>query len=334
MLAGLRIPLAALVCFIALAAALEDFWRQRGYQPSIVDGMDRWAAQRARVYGDRKLALVGDSRIMFNVAPDVLRRELPGYEVLQLGIGASFGGAVLRDLANDEGFSGTVIASMRAEAFERSQWDSQQDFVDFYREQWSRDRALSRWLKTQLASRFVLMSPSVGIQRLLRAWAEDDLPPPWIVFHADRSISADYTGREADPAFTRDLVRSHYGKSDVSTPRRWLAATREVESWIDRIQARGGRVALVRFPTSGPYWRQDERVYPRVRYWDRYAGTTSAVTVHFKDVPAMRGLELPDSSHVNHWDAPVFTESLLAELTARGLFDTEARADDRGGQST
>ena len=206
-LTALREPLVALVFIVVLAAGLETFWRKRGYQPSVVDGMERWAAQRDGVYGAGKIALVGDSRVMFNISTRVLRERLPGYAVLQLGIGASFGTAVLRDLAEDEAFTGDVIASMHAEAFEPAQWDGQQDFVDFHRETWSRDMQISRRLKTSVVSRFALMSPSVGIRRLLRAWAEDEMPPPWLVFNADRSISADYTHRKIDPRFTRDLVR-------------------------------------------------------------------------------------------------------------------------------
>ena len=319
----LRIPILAAVLLVALVGALESIWRAQGYQPSVADGKDRWSAQRDRVYGEKKLALVGDSRVMFNIETAVLRERLPGYEVAQLGIGAALGAAVLRDLARDEDFRGVVIASMRAESFEPSQWESQQDFVDYYHEVWNTDRKLSEWLKTALASRLVIMSPSVSIHRLASEWAEKGfLPKPWIVFHADRSISADFSVRDVDLAVVRDVVQWHYRKATISAPREWLRAVGVVETWTRRIQSRGGRVAIVRFPTAGPYWDLDQRTYPRALYWDAFAARTSAVAIHFQDVPGMRSLPLPDASHVNYWDKPAFTESLLDELVRAGLFPT------------
>jgi hypothetical protein len=317
----LRVPILAAVLFVALAGALDAFWRTRGYQPSVVDGKDRWCAQRDRVYGERTIVLMGDSRIMFNVDPAVLRERLPGYEVAQLGIGATQGAAVLRDLARDRAFRGVVIASMRAESFERSQWDSQQDFVDHCRDTWNADRKLSERLRTALTSRLVVLSPTLSLRQLGREWVRQGvLPHPWLVLHADRGMSADFSSRNPNLGMLEDTVREHYAKATISPPDEWLEAAGEVERWIRRIHSRGGRVAIVRFPTSGPYWELDERHYPRARYWDAFAARTSAVAIHFRDVPAMRKLPLPDASHVDWWNKPAFTESLVDELVRAGLF--------------
>lgn len=57
-----------------------------------------------------------------------------------------------------------------------------------------------------------------------------------------------------------------------------------------------------------------------------------ALDAAFSAVPAMRRLQLPDSSHANHWDAPVFTESLLDALVEAGMFEGEALGSDAGAR--
>ena len=80
-------------------------------------------------------------------------------------------------------------------------------------------------------------------------------------------------------------------------------------------------MAFVRFPTAGQYWKYDERYYPRERYWDHFAARSSAVTLHFRDAPALNGFELPDMSHLNSWDAPAFTAGLIRALDAEHFFE-------------
>jgi hypothetical protein len=47
--------------------------------------------------------------------------------------------------------------------------------------------------------------------------------------------------------------------------------------------------------------------------------------LHFRDVPAMVRLPLPDTSHLDRRDAPAFTRALLDELGRRGLFTGDPR---------
>jgi hypothetical protein len=147
------------------------------------------------------------------------------------------------------------------------------------------------------------------------------LPRFWLVFRSDRSIAADYTRRSVSLPTLAAIVKKHYENSLITAPDEWLEATEPVEGWIRQIQSRGGRVAIVCFPTAKQYWRYDERFYPRERYWDRFAARTSAVALHFRDVPALNAFELPDLSHLDHRDAPAFTRGLIEALDAEQFFD-------------
>jgi len=322
-----RVLLGALAIFVVIAGALELSWRRLGYVPSILDNMERWSAERDRA-GPGTIALVGSSRVLFNVSIPTLRRRYPGRPVAQLAIGGTFAAAVLRDLALDPDFDGAVIASMLALAFEPAYLDSQQRWVDYYHEEWNTERRLGRHIRTELASRLALMNPTLSTRRL--GWERFEkgrwLPDRWLVFNRDRSVSADFSLHSVSKSSVRMLAKARYEKRQVSSPGAWLEATDAVERWIEQIQARGGRVAIVRFPTSGAHWEFDEKAYPRKRYWDRFAARTSALTLHFRDVSALASFRLPDASHVDFRRAPAFTGALLDALEARGFSPPPPRA--------
>ncbi|MBW2280732.1 MAG: hypothetical protein JRG82_08290 [Deltaproteobacteria bacterium] len=310
----------ALVFFALIAGTIEGSWRRLGYVPSILDGVDRWSAERDRA-GPGTIALVGSSRVLFNVSIPTLRRRYPEHPVAQLGIGGTLAGAVLRDLAEDPAFDGAVIASMRASAFEPANLDSQQPWVDYYHEEWNVERRISRRLETELASRLAIMNPTLSIRRLGVERVEKGrwLPDRWLVFNRDRSVSADFRLHRVSKSALRMLAKARYDKMQRSDPGAWLGATDRIEGWIERIQARGGRVAIVRFPTSGAHWEFDEKAYPREHYWDRFAARTSAVTLHFRDSAALSSFRLPDGSHVDFRRAPAFTRALIDALESRGF---------------
>lgn len=312
---------AAVLIFAAGVGGLEVFWRARAIAPSVLDSKGLWSSVRNDVYGRNKVALIGGSRVLFNVDPEAFALFDPEFEPRQLGIGATFGVAALRDLAADPDFDGLVIASMRAEGLEPARWDSQQAYVDYFHDEWRAEKQLSQRLRSGLAENLAVLNPAVSLRQLLEKQIDGGkLPRFWLVFRADRSIEADYDRRRVSPSTLAAIVKRHYETTLIMPPDKWLEATEPVEGWIREIQARGGRVAFVRFPTTKEYWKYDERFYPRERYWDRFAARSSAVSLHFRDVPALRDFELPDMSHLNYWDAPAFTTGLIEALDGEHFF--------------
>jgi len=148
------------------------------------------------------------------------------------------------------------------------------------------------------------------------------LPRPiHVVTHADRSKSSDYSLLHLPSHRARRVARrtAGYAHRDIPDPRTWREHVADVVPWLRRIEARGGHVVFIRFPTSDEHWDLDERYYPRPLYWDQLAAITGVPTVHFADDPRTSGFTCPDTSHLDQRDAPRFTAGLLDVLSERGL---------------
>src|SRR5688572_2585068 len=102
--------LATLVLTAGATVAWEIRARSLGYAPGLNDTSDLWADQREAVKPD-SIVLIGDSRMLFDTDLDVLEQGL-GQRPIQLALVGSCAYPVLENLANDESFRGTVIASL------------------------------------------------------------------------------------------------------------------------------------------------------------------------------------------------------------------------------
>lgn len=315
--------------FVLAMIGFEGVVRLAGAGTSMSDGPDRWASVRSDVYAPGRVVVIGGSRAQFGISPEVFARAREGFSVRQLSVGGSWNAAVLRDLAADTGFSGHVIASMRPEGMEPSHWPTQQSYVDHYHEAWNPDRRLSLALRDALEQRLAAMNRLVAPLRLAQVRVDGgELPTFWARFRRDRSIDADFSRHDTPDDETRWIVQSMlYDEYEISRPARWLEDTRPIEAWVRRIQARGGRVALVRFPTSGVSWKIDQRHYPRAAYWDAFAARSQAITIHFADEPSLTGYDLPDGTHLDKRDTARFTRNLVDVLSRRGFFEAAREAE-------
>jgi hypothetical protein len=121
----------------------------------------------------------------------------------------------------------------------------------------------------------------------------------------DRSQQADY-GRVDRAAAYRHRVDVYLGGETPSfravpdLEARWTA----FDALIRKIQARGGRVVLVRFPTTKRIWQMDQILYPKDVYWDTLVARTSGQTVHFAEHESLSSFDLPDGVHLDYRDAP------------------------------
>jgi hypothetical protein len=103
---------------------------------------------------------------------------------------------------------------------------------------------------------------------------------------------------------------------------------REVERAVRAILARGGRVILLRMPTSGLVLEAEQKRWPRALFWDRVAASTRARTVHFEDWPGLNGFTCPDGSHLDYRDRSAFTEAFV-DASGLGTRSTVQRASVR-----
>jgi hypothetical protein len=319
----------AAAAVLLLLLGLELGWRSLGHQPQVVDNPALWAIERQRLERtEAPVVLVGASRIQLGFDLDVFRQRYPDRPIVQLAVDGLPGLATLEELADDDDFHGLVICSLNAIDLEPTNWSAQQRYVEQYRDQTSLTAGIDRRVTTTLQQWLVVVNPGLGLRRVTRTLADEGrLPEPtYVTSRADRSRSADY--RRTDVAeqqrYRTDRARAWLADHRPLSPEQWRSQLDRLETNVRAIQSRGGRVVLVKMPLAGEYLRLMESTYPRQHYWDRLQQTTSAQTLHFADVPALRGFDLPDFSHLDYRDARHFTHGLLDELAARGVLPPPA----------
>jgi hypothetical protein len=312
----------------ALVGASEWHWRDAGYGPQVIDSKSLWSLERSRVQRTTQepLVILGASRILCGADLPTLRERLPGHRPVMLAINALYPLAVLRDLAGDRSFRGTVLLDVDSRGLTRPMWDLQQPWVDHAARDFSPSLALNRILLTYWQERAVVAQHDLSLPNTLRRWIAGAGAPfvPYSIFHADRGCDIDYS--RTDPAAAKAQFDAHVAANRAAldpgiTPDQFLDDLREVDLWIAAIQQRGGRVIVYQTPVSGARLALEDEIFPRERYWDPWAARTSAHVLHFADEPALRAFNLPDDSHLDFRDKPAYTQALVETMLRRGWIE-------------
>jgi hypothetical protein len=320
----LKAWIAALLACALVAGGYEWLLRSRGYAPTVQDDADLWSMQYDRLKTSHEaVALLGASRIEFNIDAALLSRELGGRPVVMLAVNGKYPLAALRALADDDQFKGLAIVGIDARGMQRKHWDMQQEYLDHYRRRWTLARRIHRSLLTPLQERLVFARSSFSLVNVAkRLIAGAGMPRnERVVVDADRVGLIDY--RHPDVGWTRTRrvidLQEYYRDNRPDAAEVWLSNLGIVTEWIKRIENRGGRVVFFREPVSGESLQLDEMNFPRSLYWDAYARTSPAVLIDFRDVPELTTFELPDTSHIDGTDVPRFTTTFANVLKRRGL---------------
>lgn len=322
----LRTWLLTILVAAALLLGWETALRRMGHRANVIDDEALWAGQRARVYtrdGQKALVLLGDCRMQLGLVPEVLRDRFDGHRVVQLSIQETSPVAVLRDLAADAKFDGIVVCGLDARLLCRDMWEMQQPYVDYYHKKFTLNTRLNRLFTTLVQRTFASANPQWQWDDLaIRLARRQPLPAPYYIeTHADRSRLADYdlVDLEVHRKWAYDRIRWLSTNRELPGEEQWLRDAMEVEEWVRAIQGRGGRVVFVQLPTTGPHLRFSEMVFPKAAYWDAFAARTSALCLHFQDVPRLADFDCPDTSHLDRADAPRFTRELGKVLQDHGV---------------
>ena len=315
---------ASLVAVVALAT-VEAGKRALGHRPSVVDDEAQWCLQRDRLEGEGEsaLALLGTSKAQMGLCGQTLSERLPSYTIAQLAKAGTHPLAALTDLADDPDFRGTVVCELIARSFTPGRLHSQQAVVEFHRRRWTTDQSINAALGGRLEQASAAVSPLSSVRAVASSLLDhQQLPdPPFVVQDHRRFMSADFTRIDLDEYRARRLrlaLESHENEVAPSAEE-WLAVAQSFEPAVDRIRQRGGEVVFTVFPVSPERAAIDEQHFPRTEYWDRFARSTAAHTLHWNDVPTLRGFECPDTMHLDTRDTAAFTGALLDELQRRGL---------------
>ncbi|MDC8014965.1 hypothetical protein [Tahibacter soli] len=306
-------------------------WRMRAIglaAGDLGDSPSGWAEQRRRLdAGGVQVAIVGDSRILFGTDLDRYER-VTGVRPVQLALPGTNGRYLLENVAHHSSFDGLLIVgisevhyfgnppgratdALARYAFESpSQWSGQQLYV-----------MLSRELAF-LDDNYRLSKLVRRLDHGWRAGARGEYGRPWKLYTMTDDRQARMWAPIERPGFLQDHARYAWF---AAPPRKLddavIASTQRItREAVAAIRARGGEVVFLRPPASGPLHEKQVAALPRARGWDPLLRDAGVQGVYFDDEPAMRGLAIPEYSHVSAACATVYTDAYaraLARLTPR-----------------
>ncbi len=318
----------AILLTLAFMTAWELHWRAQGYVPQYSDSRDIWASQRALVTedGDDKTVIIGASRVRFDIDLDVWEQET-GSRPIMLGMNGTAAWPLLKDLANDESFSGTVIFGVTEGLLFMPGFTgpAQNAFGNIrYYQSWSPSQRSSFFLSKILEPRLAFLNGwDLGLAALLNstfklenrpgAMVVPPLPPMFQDNHLD--------GREvlwekvvSDPSFAQRIKDIWVPLFSFGPPlgKPLLEGLLDgIKADVAKIRARGGDVVFVRLPSAGGLLELERQRWPREAYYERLLKHTDSKGVHFEDYDVLKIYPCPEWSHISGDDAKPFTRSLI-----------------------
>jgi hypothetical protein len=257
----------------------------------------------------------------------LISETLADRKVIQLAIPGSNPMGVLRDLAHDPEFRGDVILSLVANQIVQGPGDEIQ-YLEQFRERGGNLNNTINWVvSAKLESVSVIKGGQVSPRAvLINLLSGRGFPgPSHSLMRFDRGRQLDFSKVDV-PAYRAARIErareihSPWRESPL-TDEDFAQGLAELKDLVSKIQERGGKVALVRFPTTDELWDLQEELFPRARFWDSLARECDCVTVHFQDLPGLDSVYLPDTSHLDYRGKPAFTRALLRILVDLGFFD-------------
>lgn len=328
--------LTLLIAF-AFLFGLEMLWRSMGHLPSVTDDMLLWSYYRSQVYsknGNKRIVILGSSRSMLGVVPEVLNRYFPSNWAIHLAVDGHNPYATFKDLAEDPNFDGIILFDATEKAFFPGNQRAQEEWVQYYKKIWSSwsrfEKIMNMHIRVFLQSRLVIFSSWLNLRQL--SIYHFNIPPAYYYFRPDRYRPAFYYSR-----MTPEQLEEHRRRRLEIAGSRLSVPTPEMEQefeeilrdqvkpLVDKLRAKGGEIIFLRMPTCGEHWEIDESQFPKEQFWDKIQPITGAVAIHFKDYESLSYFDCPDYSHLDATEAPEFTANLAVAMQER-LSELNVRA--------
>ncbi|MBY0421485.1 MAG: hypothetical protein K2Q06_04215 [Parvularculaceae bacterium] len=322
------ILLGAIAATALLTAGWEVFWRGKGLEPGDFNNTNGlWAEARRHATGDATV-MIGSSRILFDVNLDAWE-QVSGIRPVQLALEGTSPRIFLKDLADDPSFKGLVIVGVTAPLFFTSDGGLRAEALRYAREETIAQR-FDQKLMMPLERVFAFIDEQSRPKRQISIWPlplREGMKPRFDPRKLE-SLDADRGARmwsrvETDPAY-REEARNQWligfqrlapppgpdGKPMAMPDAAIDAVIAEVKANVDKIRARGGDVAFVRFPYAGPWAAVEDNGFPRARFWDRLIRETDSLGIAWQDHPELQGYDLPEWSHLSAREAERYTRAL------------------------
>jgi hypothetical protein len=258
------------------------------------------------------------------LVPEELAQGFPGLVVTHLAISGFWPNAVVRDLCLDENFAGTIVVSTTTQWLLASPEVSYPatEYVDSYHAQFESARFVDRQLNVAIAgwlqSKLATLGPTLKLSNL----ASTEFQPvvPYVTMYLNRYRPLRYhTGLSATALeeYRQERAAAIGREGWTATGARFEQGVAELTELYRKLVARGGKMVLVRMPTTREYWMYDQRRAPKAEYWDRVEDLSGIPAIHFADYPELSCFDCPDNSHLDASDAAEFTRRLVPILKSK-----------------
>jgi hypothetical protein len=289
----------------------------------IDDSPQAWAEQR-RLADAAPVAIVGDSRILFDTDLDRFQ-QLTGVRPVQTAIVGTNARALLETYANDPNFHGLLIVGLADLSYFRPEGVG---IGAAYLKNFSKADKPSQltglWLDRFLQRNLAFLDSDYRLSRMADRLDHGIRPGVYGPYDDVWKISETFDDRQYfmwDQIETDAYLRAHARhawnvfKGPPLPPfiaRNVVARSAEA---VRRIRARGGDVIFIR-PPSAPELRaiEDKRL-PRSLGWDQLVAGTHSNAIHADDLPQAQHLVVPEWSHLSRKCATVFTDAYVRRLT-------------------
>ncbi len=265
--------------------------------------------------------LLGASRIRSGFSSRVFADRAGQTPLIYIASSGESSLAVLVYLAEKTNFSGKLVVAMSAQSLSGSALNDQEYIVRYHEDEWNWNNQVNHFIGARISSNVVFRQNTYAFSYILRSLIDYKKLPP-VPYWRRHTLNGEsfYDFSLLDVAEGWDLVphRLYLGTADPNDPS-WEMNFSRLNAAIRRLAERGATIALVRFPTSGNTWLNEQARWPRDRFWDRIPTPPGTIKLHFRDVDAMKRFILPDASHIDQRDKDAFTRVLLDELQLRGM---------------
>jgi hypothetical protein len=313
----------------------EFYWRSQGFYPTFDDNEALWATQRARVEksNEQDVLLIGSSRVLFDIQLDEWEKET-GKRPIQLACVGSSPLPVFHDLVENTDFKGTILVGVTPGLFfsttfpQARPWEWPQSRVDYYHERTYAQRA-NHAISIPLQENFAFLSEDKGVdglnlkELLGKIKVGDRIHDPMPPFHEFGEIAKDRNLKMKeiaviDTAYANSVkkVWMFFGKGAPPPDKEATIAFFLAD--LKKFKARGGKVILVRCPSSGGVRMGENMGLPRAEFYDDLVSKAQVKSYHFEDYEQFKNLECPEWSHLSATDAQFFTTELVKIMIKDG----------------
>ena len=323
------ILLAAALVAAVLTLAWEMKMRSVGLTTrDLGDSPGHWSVERRKVdRGEADIAIVGDSRILFDTDLALLER-MTGLRAVQLATVGTNSSFLLEDLAADPDFTGVALVGITELSYFRPK-EQGAGYAARSLDYFSRESPSQRFghrIQLALSHVFAFIDGNHRLSELAVTWpywprryVRNAYDNPWKVMETQ-------AGRQTwmwpviwqNPWRLAQARRAWNDfKGEPVTDDVIVETIARSKAAIETIRARGGEVVYLRPPSMDPLLSNEHLRAPREKVWDRLIRETGTVGLYYADDPSLREMDLPEYSHLSPVCARQYTWAYAKALRER-----------------